>query len=208
MLEIGTNGTNGKVNMGQNEPKPLTTGEIAQFCHVTHRAVLKWVATGKLKAYRTPGNHSRVQVQDFLNFLQEYNMPVPQEFRKTTGQKKILIVDDDRGIVHAIQRLFMMDNKYIIEVAYDGFEAGTRFSTFKPDVVILDICMPGLDGFQVCKKIREDEHGKGTKILAISGLNESKDVEKILWLGADDYLAKPFSNQDLQEKTAKLLGKL
>ena len=53
--------------------RPLTSGEIADFCHVTDRAVLKWIEEGKLKAYRTPGNHSRVHVADFLNFLKEFN---------------------------------------------------------------------------------------------------------------------------------------
>ena len=50
----------------KNEKRPLTTGQIAKYCHVTHRGVLKWVESGKLKAYRTPGKHSRVSVEDFL----------------------------------------------------------------------------------------------------------------------------------------------
>jgi excisionase family DNA binding protein len=130
-----------------NGGRPLTTGQIAQYCHVTHRGVLKWVESGKLKAYRTPGNHSRVSVEDFLCFLKEYHMPIPAVLQPPAAHKKILIVDDDRSMVHSLQRVLMMENKYIIEAAYDGFQAGQKFSAFKPDFIILDVCMPGMDGY-------------------------------------------------------------
>lgn len=190
---------------GYDELVPLTTGQIAQYCHVTHRAVLKWVATGKLKAYRTPGNHSRVKVEDFIQFLRQYNMPLPAQFLPVITKKKILIVDDDRGIVHCIQRLLMINNDYEMAVAYDGFEAGRQFAAFNPEVVILDIRMPGLDGYEVCSKIRSDPKNAHVKILAISGLNQPQEIQKILELGANDYLGKPFSNEDLQKKVQDLL---
>ncbi len=186
--------------------RPLTTGQIAQFCHVTHRAVLKWVASGKLKAYRTPGNHSRVSIEDFMAFLNQYQMPVPDEFKMVHHPKKILIVDDDRGIVNSIRRMLTLENKYRIETAYDGFEAGRKFVTFQPHFIILDIRMPGLDGYQVCANIRNDIRNKKVKILAISGVSELHEVKKIMDLGADDYLSKPFSNKVLKEKVDRMLG--
>ena len=185
--------------------EPLTTGEIAKYCHVTHRGVLKWVASGKLKAYRTPGQHSRVSVDDFLSFLKEYNMPIPQELETATAHKKILIVDDDHGIVQSLQRVLMLENKYIIEAAFDGYEAGKKFFLFKPDFIILDICMPGLNGFQVCANIRQDKDNKHIKILAISGMSEAHEIKKIMDLGADGYLQKPFSNEALQQKIRQIL---
>lgn len=190
----------------QQGNKPLTTGQIAQYCHVTHRAVLQWVATGKLKAYRTPGKHSRVSVEDFLIFLNTYRMPVPAEFATTVVHKKILIVDDDRGIVSSIHRAFTLDNKYIIDVAYDGFEAGRKFVVFKPHLIILDIRMPGVDGYQVCANIRSDPNNRNVKILAISGVSEAQEFQKIMDLGADDYLSKPFNNKVLKDKVSRMLG--
>src|SRR5438132_13932222 len=110
------------MSIEKNGKKPLTTGQIAQYCHVTHRGVLKWVESGKLKAYRTPGKHSRVSVEDFLIFLKTYNMPVPIELQPPAGKvkRKVLIVDDDRGIVSSLRRILMLEDQYIIEVAYDG----------------------------------------------------------------------------------------
>jgi two-component system, OmpR family, response regulator VicR len=190
----------------QATQRPLTTGEIAQYCHVSHRAVLKWVAGGKLPAYRTPGNHSRVKVEDFIRFLQEYKMPIPAEIQGQSTKKKILIVDDDKGIVHSLKRILMLENKYIIEEAYDGFEAGRKFSSFKPDFIILDIHMPGLDGHQVCATIRRDMNNAKVKILVISATHDENEIKKIKDLGADDYLEKPFSNEALKEKIGRLVG--
>ena len=189
-----------------DDRKPLTTGQIAEYCHVTHRAVLNWVESGKLPAYRTPGKHSRVSVEDFVSFLHEYHMPVPAELESVPVivPKKILIVDDDRGIVNSLQRILKFENKYLIEVAYDGFEAGKKFSSFKPDFMILDIRMPGVDGYQVCAHIRSDPDNQHVKILAISGVSEAHEIKKIMDLGADDYLQKPFSNKDLKEKIRQM----
>ncbi len=185
---------------------PLTTGEIARYCHVTHRGVLKWVASGKLKAYRTPGNHSRVQLEDFIEFLKKYSMPIPLEVAdKLKSIKRVLIVDDDRGIVHAISRTLKVSNNYEVDVAYDGFEAGQKFSDFKPDLVILDIRMPNLDGYHVCSAIRKEAGNKDVKILAISGLNDQQEVKRMMELGANAFLPKPFSNSELQSKVQEML---
>ena len=185
---------------------PLTTGEIAKYCHVTHRGVLKWVESGKLKSYRTPGNHSRVSIEDFLSFLQAYKMPVPAELQTVSMLKKILIVDDDRGIVHALRRILMMEDKYLIEEAFDGFDAGKKFTAFQPDLIALDIHMPALDGYQVYANIRNDAKNKNAKVLIISGVSESKEIQKIKDLGADGFLQKPFSNEALNEQVKRILG--
>ncbi|MFA5059705.1 MAG: response regulator [Candidatus Omnitrophota bacterium] len=190
------------------DDRPLTTGEIAQYCHVTHRAVLKWVVSGKLKAYRTPGKHSRVALQDFLVFLRKYSMPVPQEIAQQLStfrekKKKILIVDDDKEMSNSIKRAFYNDDSYEIEVAYDGFSAGQKYSEYNPDLIILDIKMPGLDGYEVCSRIRKTN--KDVKILSISGFADLDGIEKMIKLGANDYLAKPFTNRFLKTKIQKLL---
>lgn len=188
------------------ERRPLTTGEIANYCHVTYRAVLKWIVAGKLKAYRTPGKHSRVEIKDFLEFLSRYKMPIPSEFQSNGNKKRILIVDDDKGMVHAIKRVLTAENKFDIETAYDGFDAGRKFSEFKPELIILDIKIPGLDGYQVCSYIRKDLENKDVKILAISGILDEEGVKRIVKLGADDYLPKPFDNETLKMKIEKLLN--
>ena len=136
-------------------------------------------------------------------------MPIPEELTasvETNGKKKILIVDDDKSMVDSIERLLKRENKYDLEVAYDGFEAGQKFITHKPDLVILDIRMPKVDGYKLCSAIRNNPENKSVKILVISGLLGAKDKDSVMKMGADDYLLKPFDNKELKTKIADLLG--
>ncbi len=185
----------------------LTTGEVAQYCHVTYRAVLKWIVEGKLKAYRTPGQHSRVAVNDFLDFLEKFHMPIPAGLERITQKNKILIVDDDQKIAHLVRAALEIDSRYQLDVAYDGFSAGQKFSAFHPDLVVLDIMMPGLNGYEVCANIRKDPANKDVKIIAVSGSFATESEEKILKVGADMCLAKPFDIEQLKGKIEKLLEK-
>ena len=187
----------------------LATKQIAEYCQVTQRTAVQWINEGKLKFFRTPGKHIRVDRKDFVEFLKEYHMPVPEELAASvnaTGKKRILIVDDDKGMVDSIQRFLKREKRYDLGIAYDGFEAGQRFSEFKPDLVILDIRMPGLDGYKLCSHIRSNPENKNVKILFISGMIGQKELKQIKDSGANDYLAKPFDNQTLKIKIEKLLG--
>lgn len=183
--------------------RPLTTGEIAEFCHVSLRAVSKWISLGKLKAYRTPGRHSRVEFADFMSFLVKYNMPVPAGLRlpeKSGNKNRVLVVDDDRITVEFIRATLVKERNYIVEVAYNGFEAGLKYGRIKPDLVILDIRMPKMDGFELCSRIRKDTGMSQPKILAVSSLAGREWIRKIRNLGADDYLEKPLTKDALLRK--------
>jgi len=186
--------------------KALTTYDIAQHCQVVPRTVVQWIKEGKLKAYRTPGNHSRVEMEDFLEFLKKFNMPFPQEEKLKTYKKRVLIVDDDRGMVDAIYRILKTEEAYDLATANDGFEAGEKFSDFKPDLIIMDIKMPGIDGYQLCSRIRSNPKNKDVKILLISGTIDPQEVQRIKEAGGDDYLEKPFSNKEIKTKVTDLFG--
>ncbi len=186
----------------------LTTYGIAQYAQVTPRTVIQWINEGKLKAFRTPGNHSRVAIEDFLNFCHKYNMPIPKELlsKQTDDTKRILVVDDDQGIVDAIRRSLIRDKIYDLAVAFDGFEAGEKFAAFKPHLIILDVKMPGLDGYKVCSRIRSNPENKNVKILFISGTIDKDAIAQIIKLGADGYLTKPFSVEVLKNKLQCMFG--
>ena len=187
--------------------RPLTTGEIAQYCNVSRRTIVKWINEGKINVYQTPGKHSRVKREDFLKFLKKYNMLIPEELSSNGGKKKILIVDDDHAMVSTLKRILQVKSNYIIEVAYDGFSAGAKFNAFKPDVILLDIKMPKMDGFEVCSMIRKDPKNKDTKIIIISGHVDEGETKKMFELGADAFFPKPFESKELKEKIENLLEK-
>jgi len=196
----------GHSRRGKMRNEALTTGQVAEYCQVTYRAVLKWIEEGKLKAYRTPGQHSRVHVKDFIDFLKIYNMPIPAALDETRRKKRILIIDDDRHLVDLIRRTLQMEKIYEVKAAHDGFSGGRAFSDFKPDLAVLDINMPGLDGYQVCENIREDTAYKNVKILVISGQGDDEVKQKIFDLGANAFMPKPFETTVLVKKIEKLLG--
>ncbi|MBP6343623.1 MAG: response regulator [Candidatus Omnitrophica bacterium] len=184
----------------------LTTYEIAEHCQVTPRTAIQWINEGKLKAFRTPGNHSRVTHDEFLNFLRKFEIPVPEQFLHLvkTDKKRVLIVDDDKSMVKVIKNFFIKEKIYDLEVAYDGFEAGEKFVSFKPDLIILDIRMPGLDGYKVCSRIRSNPENKKVRIFFISGTMDPETVDRITKLGADGYLLKPFKINELKTKVTAL----
>lgn len=182
--------------------KPYTTGEVATFCHVTINAVKKWIASGKLVAFRTPGGHYRVNRGDFLSFLERYKLDVKEEI--FPERKKILIIDDENDIVEFIKgALESMKMGFIVETAGDGYEALIKVGDFKPDLMVLDIRMPKIDGFEVCRRIKGDEHTREIKILAITAYGK-EDIDRIIHCGADFCLPKPLSLRDFQKNVQKL----
>lgn len=185
----------------------LTTGDIASYCEVTSAAVLKWIGSGKLPVFTTPGGHYRILRTDFRNFLLYHGMFIDEGFfGKGRGRKRVLIVDDEPTVVTFIEGALLLEGKYELATAGDGFDAGQQVITFNPDLIILDIMLPGMDGFEVCRRVKTDAATQHIKILAVTGFATEENIRRILHTGADDYLAKPLKLQDLQDKVAELLG--
>lgn len=118
--------------------------------------------------------------------------------------KKILIVDDEPNIVMALEYTFKKNN-FEVFIARDGQEALDILKTNFPDVIILDIMMPMVDGFATLEQIRKDDNLKHTKVLFLSAKNKESDIEKGLALGADAYMTKPFTIKKVVEQINELL---
>lgn len=119
--------------------------------------------------------------------------------------KKILIVDDEPNIVMTLEYTFKKSN-YEVFIARDGQEALDILKTNFPDVIILDIMMPMVDGFATLEQIRKDDNLQHTKVMFLSAKNKESDIEKGMALGADAYMTKPFSIKKVIEKVEELLG--
>jgi len=120
--------------------------------------------------------------------------------------KKILIVDDEKEMVNTIRRALSLIKDLEIDAVHDGLAAVKKFMEFKPDLILLDMRMPGLDGYEVCTTIRKDPAGQKVKIVMISGAMDMDAVERVAQAGANDFLAKPFRNEFLQLKVERILG--
>lgn len=180
----------------------ITTGTVAEHCEVTYETVKNWIRQGKLPAFETPGGHHRILMDEFDDFLARYGMPAYDwPYRR---KPKLLVVDDDTTLVSSIVDYFTNVGGYDCASATDGYEAGVQVMAFEPDVVILDLMMPMMNGFEVCQKIKASKDTNHIEILAITGHPEDGNTEKIKAAGADDVMAKPFKLEVLQERMNKL----
>jgi excisionase family DNA binding protein len=184
------------------KPELLSAGEVAAHCRVSYEAVKHWVQTGKLKAFTTPGGHRRVRVEDFQEFLRKYRIPQPEE--AGAHKRRVLIVDDDPAIVQMLTKFFGKIGDYEVATAEDGFDAGIQMAAFRPNLVLLDLMMPTLDGFTVCRKIKSAPATRDIRVLVITGYPTDANIEKALECGADDCLAKPFKMGELKKRVEGL----
>ncbi len=118
--------------------------------------------------------------------------------------KKILIVEDEPNIVVPLQ-FIMKENGYEVTVAFSGEEAVDAIAKMKPDLILLDIMLPGIDGYELCQMIRQKPEWEKIKIIFLTALGREADMAKGLALEADAYITKPFSNKEVIAKVRNLL---
>ncbi|MFD0862207.1 response regulator transcription factor [Sungkyunkwania multivorans] len=119
--------------------------------------------------------------------------------------KKILIVDDEPNIVMSLEYTFKKKN-FEVYIARDGGEAMQIAKENLPDLILLDIMMPDVDGYETLRQIKDDASLRNTKVVFLSAKNKAADIEKGMQLGADKYLTKPFSVKKLVSEIEELLN--
>ncbi len=184
----------------------LTVVKASKYCRVSPKTIINWIESGHIKAYKTVGGHRRINKADLEDFMRKQGIPIP-EGEVEEERKRILVVDDDPIIVETIvQSLEEDEYDYEVISAADGFEAGIQVNHFKPHLLILDIMMPDVKGYEVCKKIKSDEETKDTKIIVLSAYLDEEKFKKMKENGADVCFSKPLPLPQLREEVASLLG--
>jgi len=186
----------------------FTTSEVAKYCAVTNDGVLKWIKSGKLRAFSTPGGHYRVSAEDFRSFLEKYDIPVDEAF--FSGDRKersVLVVDDEPNIREIVRRLLKeLEPELRVEEACDGYEASIKIGSMQPDLVIMDVMMPRVDGISLCKSVRDNPKTQHIKVLAITAFPEQDNVKKMYDAGADLCLIKPLQFEHFRLEVVRLLN--
>lgn len=178
----------------------LTPGQVAKMLMVSPAALRIWAEKGEIKALTTPGGHRRFSPAEVKRFAAERGLKNPE-----TGKEKIsiLIVDDEVQLLSYFTKLLKKYSDFVdVEVANNGFDAGVKVNELKPDVILLDLMMPGLDGFSVCEQIKSLPLTSDMRVIAMTGFPSPANVEKILSLGAEACLSKPIDKDEL----LKLIG--
>lgn len=173
----------------------LTPNEVAELLLVSPVTVRQWAQKGKLEARTTAGGHRRFSMDAVRKFAIEEGMAARL---KDKVSRSILVVDDDDHLNRFLVELFRSrDGGALVESASNGFEAGSKVHQVMPDVVLLDIMMPGMDGFQVCEKLKADVDTMHIQVIAMSGYHSDENEQRVIKAGADKFLKKPFTNREV-----------
>lgn len=174
--------------------------EVANICGVVNQTAINWIKAGHIKAYTTPGGQFRVKPEDLAEFLEKRGSEIPESLKTILQQnqkksnKTMIIVDDDKGLNTIIKKYLEKNFSGIqIHQAFDGFEAGTIMANVKPSLVILDLDLPGVDGFSLCKKLKSDEAFENPYIVVVTALKDNDLSEKVMNLGSNYFLTKPLN---------------
>ncbi len=193
--------------MPRNNPdkRYLTPGEVAEALLVSPATVRQWAASGRLPAELTPGGHRRFLREEVEAFAERRRGEGESSEREkaNTETKRVLIVDDDQPLCRYLAVLLTaLDGELETETAFDGFEAGLKVASFRPHLLLLDLYMPGMDGFEVCRRIKENPETRAIEVVAISSQLSEENRRRILAAGASRCLAKPLDETTLRSLLA------
>ncbi|MHC5038094.1 MAG: response regulator [Planctomycetota bacterium] len=185
---------------------PLTTGDVAAYCHVSHVTVFRWIKRGLLQAYSTPGGHYRIRANDLVTFLKNQGMPVPEALEQNGREvQSVLLVDDDPQVLDVLKAVLSREQGLELDVASGGYEACIKIGAKRPDLIIVDLFMPGFDGFAVMREVRANPETCGCKIMVLSGFGTEDNRGKAHEFGADLFVEKPINGPELVECVRGLL---
>src|SRR6188474_1246200 len=181
----------------------FTTGEAAKICKVSQQTIIRCFDSGQLRGFRVPGSRFRRIPRDILyRFMKENGIPTDA---LESGRRKALIVDDDEELVELIRDALEADGRFEIRIANNGFDAGMMVKEYRPDIIVLDVMLPDINGKEVCHRVRADTSLEDVRILCISGLIEEDKVQELRLAGADNFLPKPFEGPELIDRMCSLL---
>jgi len=176
----------------------FTTGEAAKICKVSQQTIIRCFDNGQLKGFRVPGSRfRRIPREALYKFMKDNGIPTDA---LESGKRKVLLVDDDNDLVVLMTKFLEEDGRFEVRVASNGFDAGMMVKEYRPDMIVLDVMLPDINGKEVCHRVRADTTLEDVRILCISGMIEEDKVQELRLSGADDFLHKPFDIEELIDR--------
>ena len=181
----------------------FTTGEAAKICKVSQQTIIRCFDSGQLKGFRVPGSRFRRIPRDQLyTFMRENGIPTDA---LDSGKRKVLVVDDDEDLVELICDALDRDGRFDIRSVNNGFGAGMLIKEFRPDLIVLDVMLPDINGKEVCQLVRGDKSMDNVRIICISGMVETGKIQELTDAGANEFMKKPFDVDVLLAHICQLL---
>lgn len=176
--------------------------EVANMCGVVNQTAINWIKSGYLKAFNTPGGQYRVYKDDLLDFIKTRGMRVPEILQDSpipaANWKSLIVIDDDISLNNAIRSYLEKNMKDLsIYQSFDGFDAGAQLVEKKPGFILLDISLPGVNGQEICKRIKTDPSFGKPYVMIITALEDPSLEATMLEMGADKFFRKPVRMTDI-----------
>ena len=176
----------------------FTTGEAAKICKVSQQTIIRCFDNGQLKGFRVPGSRfRRIPREQLYKFMKDNGIPTDA---LESGKRKVLLVDDDAELVEIILTYLNEYGRFEVRVAQNGFDAGMMVKEYHPDLIVLDVMLPDINGKEVCHRVRADASLEDVRILCMSGMVEEDKIQELKLAGADDFIHKPFEVDRLIER--------
>ena len=181
----------------------FTTGEAAKICKVSQQTIIRCFDNGQLKGFRVPGSKfRRIPREALYKFMKDNGIPTDA---LESGKRKVLLVDDDADLVELMTKYLEEDGRFEVRIASNGFDAGMMVKEYRPDLIVLDVMLPDINGKEVCQRVRSDKTMDDVRIICISGMVEEDKIDDLKAAGANDFLHKPFEVETLIERMCTLL---
>lgn len=174
------------------QPGYFTTFQVAHLLGVSPPTVVNWIEAGLLGATKTPGGHRRIARGDLVHFAREHNYPLTRELLGLPPPaRKVLIVDDEPDFCDMVRRYLMLKGSFEVEVADSGFAAGITIVRFRPSIILMDILMPDMDGFEVLRMLRADTEMRAIPVIACTAYRDPHIEERVRQESFQGYVEKP-----------------
>ena len=183
-----------------------TSHEVSRICGVAPITVGRWIRAGRLKAFRTVGGHRRVLKTDLEAFLAQFKIPATWD-RGAQAGCKVLVVDDDKVMFEVLRDMIgTLPGTWEVRGAGDGFQAGRLVESFRPQLVFLDLMMPGMDGFEVCRRVKGDPGTESVEIVGLTGYFTQENRQRLLDCGAIEVFRKPVDLETLRKILSRVFA--
>ena len=179
----------------------LTTFEAAKYCHVHAGTIKNWIRDENLKAFKTLGGHRRIYRKDLDDFLKDNNIPINND--SLTCHRRVLIIDSSTQARETILKGLQRGTSYEVATAADAFEGGELLASFKPDLVILNQELNGLNTEEIAHRIKRTQYLNRVRVIMLTTAAERKTPAEN---AVDHYFPLPVDPERLSRETARILS--
>ena len=187
----------------------FTTGEAAAVCKVSQQTIIRCFDAGRLTGFRVPGSKfRRIPRDELIRFMQTNSIPtdVLGVGESADAKTRVLIVDDDESFVRLAAHAFSDTSTYDVRTATTGYDAGIATESFRPHVMVLDLMLPDINGVLVCSRLRQRDELKSCRVLCVSASDQQSDFDRVMAAGANGYLRKPVTANDLRMRVEGMMN--